>query len=329
MNFKIKYGVLFCLFFAFLNVKNIQAQEDAQFSQSPFLSFVWNPSFAGSYNGLAAGGSFRSQYTWFNGQPFSQSFYAQLPDEKLKGGVGISLVNDYAAAHRSTDLQLQYAYKKKFSFGYLNAGVQLGLLQYSIFGDKLRASDGSYDDGSINHNDPDLPTGTVNSFAPDLGIGTSLITDKFFVGLAVQHLLPVPLKFSTGNGSGQIKYPPTIYLQAQYNREINNNWKISPNILFKSDLTKTTLDLNFLAVYKRMITGGLGFRGFSGTTADAIIFTIGYQIKPELFAVYSYDLTISTLHHTSIGSNEIGLHYRLIPPPPPPRGKIVYNPRFL
>ncbi len=323
----IKFLVLFFLSIAI--IKNAKAQEDAQFSHSPFLSFIWNPSFAGSYDGVAAGGSFRSQYTLFEGQPFSQSLYAQMPYPKLSGGLGVSLVNDFAAVHRSTDLQIQYAYKKKFNFGYLNAGFQLGLLQYSIFGDKLRASDGSYDDGNINHNDPDLPTGTVNSFAPDLGLGTSLITDKFFIGLAVQHLLPLPLKFSTGNGSGQIKYPATVYLQAQYNKELNTNWKFSPNLLFKSDFKKSTLDINFLAVYKRMITGGLGFRGFSGNTADGIIFTIGYQLKPELFAIYSYDLTISTLHHTSIGSNEVGLHYRLIPPPPPPRGKIIYNPRFL
>ncbi len=322
------FKILMMLCFLF-SIKNVAAQQDAQFSHSPFLAFVWNPSFAGSYDGLAAGGSFRSQYTLFNGQPFSQSFYAQMPYTKLHGGFGISLVNDFAAAHRSTDLQIQYAYKKKFSFGTLNAGVQAGLLQYSLFGDKLRASDGSYDDGLINHNDPSLPSGTVNAFAPDLGIGTSLIADNFFVGLAMQHVISTPLKFATGNGSGQVSYPPTIYLQAQYNKDWNADWKISPNILFKSDLVKSTLDFNLLAVYKKSITGGIGFRGFSGKNFDGVVFTIGYQIRNDLFAVYSYDLTTSSLRHGSIGSNEIGVHYRLIPPPPPSRGKLIYCPRFL
>ena len=307
----------------------MDAQQDAQFSHSSFLSFLWNPSFAGSYDGLAAGGSFRSQYTLFVGQPFSQSFYAIVPYSKLKGGLGISMVNDFAAAHRSTDLQIQYAYKKKMSFGYLNAGVQLGLLQYSLYGDQLHAADGSYNDNAINHNDPSLPTITVNAFAPDLGLGGSVIFEKMFVGIAVQHVIPMPLKFSTDNGSGQINYPPTLYLQSQYNKEWNADWRISPNILFKSDFFKSTLDINVLANYKKKITGGLGFRGFSGRSFDGIIFTVGYQIQQDLFAVYSYDLTTSALRHTSIGSNEIGLHYRMIPVPPPPRGKIIYNPRFL
>ncbi|MEN9522056.1 MAG: hypothetical protein RL065_433 [Bacteroidota bacterium] len=305
------------------------SQADAQFSHSPYLSSVFNPSLAGSYTGLAAGGSFRSQWTLFKGQPFSQALYAHLPNSKLKGGLGITLVNDFAAAHRSTDLQVQYAYKKRIQSGYFNAGIQAGLIQYSLYGDKLRASDGDYENGNINHNDASLPTSTINAIAPDLGIGTSLLKEKYTISIAVNHLLPLPLKFSTQNGSGIIQYSPTIYFQTQYQKEINSNLKFTPSIFVKSDLKKTTIDIMAVGVYKRNMSVGLGFRGFSKTTADGIIFLFAYQIKPELLLVYSYDASISQLRKTSIGSNEIGLHYRFIPPPPPPRGKIIYSPRFL
>jgi type IX secretion system PorP/SprF family membrane protein len=300
-----------------LNIANkVIAQGDAQFSHSPYLTSVVNPSLAGSYSGLAAGGSFRSQWTLFIGQPFSQALYVHLPKTKLKGGLGISIINDFAAAHRATNVQLQYAFKKRISNGYFNAGIQAGFIQYSL-------------NGGINHNDDALPTNTINAITPDLGLGTSLLKEKFTVSLAVNHLLPMPLKYSTQAGSGQIKYTPTTYFQVQYQAEINSNLKLTPSIFIKSDLIKTTTDLMAIAIYKKNMSVGLGFRGFSKTTADGIIFLFAYQIKPEFLLVYSYDASISQLRKTSIGSNEIGLHYRFIPPPPPPRGKIIYSPRFL
>jgi type IX secretion system PorP/SprF family membrane protein len=305
------------------------AQADAQFSHSPYLSSVFNPSLAGSYSGLAAGGSFRSQWTLFKGQPFSQALYAHLPNNKLKGGVGLSIINDFAAAHRSTNVQLQYAFKKRINAGYLNAGIQAGLIQYSLYGDKLRASEGDYENGNLNHNDASLPTSTINAIKPDLGIGTSLLKEKYSVSLAINHLLPMPIKFSTAAGSGIVQYSPTLYFQTQFQQEINSNLKFTPSVFVKSDFKKTTVDIMAMAMYKKNMSVGVGFRGFNKTTADGVIFLFAYQIKPELLLAYTYDASISQLRKTSIGSNEIGLHYRFIAPPAPPRGKIIYSPRFL
>ncbi|MEY2830496.1 MAG: hypothetical protein RIQ33_2354 [Bacteroidota bacterium] len=321
--------ILLLLIVIFNVATQVLAQGDAQFSHSPYLVAVVNPSLAGSYSGLAAGGSFRSQWTLFKGQPFSQAVYVHLPKYKLKGGLGISILNDFAAAHRATNVQLQYAFKKRISNGYFNAGVQAGFIQYSLFGDKLRASEGDYSNGNINHNDDALPINTINAIAPDLGLGSSLQKEKIAVSLSINHLLPIPLKYSTQAGSGQIKYTPTTYFQVQYQTEINTNLKISPSIFIKSDFIKTTTDIMAIALYKKNMSVGLGFRGFSKTTADGIIFLFAYQIKPEFLLVYTYDASISQLRKTSIGSNEIGLHYRFIAPPPPPRGKIIYSPRFL
>jgi len=327
MKIKVRYFMAFIL--SLLIAQKGYSQADAQFSHSPYLSSVFNPSLAGSYGGLAAGGSFRSQWTLFKGQPFSQALYAHLPNSKIKGGLGLSIINDFAAVHRSTDVQIQYAFKKRINAGYFNAGIQAGLIQYSLYGDKLRASEGDYDNGNINHNDASLPTGTINSIAPDAGIGASLLKEKFTVSVALNHLLPLPLKFSTPSGSGSINYSPTLYFQTQYQKELNTNLKFTPSVFVKSDFKKTTIDLMAIAIYKKNMSIGLGFRGFSKTTADGVIFLFAYQIKPELLLVYSYDASISQLRKTSIGSNEIGLHYRFIPPPPPPRGKIIYSPRFL
>jgi type IX secretion system PorP/SprF family membrane protein len=319
------------LFFLLIQMSayNCFAQEDLQYSHHYFLSPLYNPASVGSNTVLMAGADFRIQWLGITGQPLTQLLYANMPSKALHGGVGAIVLNDFSGAHRSTTFNLQYAYARKLAIGQFMAGAEAGLVQYNLAGSKLRAPDGLYQNG-IDHNDAKLPTISTNAIAPDFGIGFKWLTDKINLAWSLKHLITMPLQFATDLGqNGTVKYNPTMYLNASYRYTLQPNLDLHPSILLKSDFKKTTMDLNVLGNYQQKYLTGLGIRGYSKNSFDAIALFFGYQWNDNFFLVYSYDLTVSKLIRASTGSHELSLHYKMSPPRPPIRGKIIYSPRFL
>jgi type IX secretion system PorP/SprF family membrane protein len=302
------------------------AQQDAQYSHQYFLPTLLNPAHVGNNDALVAGADFRVQWL---GQPITQALYFAMPVSKIKGSAGAYITNDFAGAHRATSLAIQYAFQKKVNGIIIKAGAELGLIQYSLNGNILRSPDGNYQNG-IDHNDNKLPLVNSNAISPDLGLGANATFKKISAGLGIKHIITTPLQFSSPSGDvGKIKYSPTVYFNANYNFVAGQNLIVRPVVLIKSDLRKTTTDLNLIANYKQQYLLGLNFRGYNKASFDALSLLLGYQISETFFMVYSYDLTLTKLIRASTGSHEISIHYKMKPPKPLVRGKIVYCPRFL
>jgi type IX secretion system PorP/SprF family membrane protein len=98
-----------------------------------------------------------------------------------------------------------------------------------------------------------------------------------------------------------------------YTYGINDNIKLRPNLLVKSDAQETTIDLNVNALINNMFWVGLSYR-----TEDAIAPMAGFQYAfnnedetmPQTIRIgYSYDLTTSEIKTYSSGSHELMLTY--------------------
>ena len=142
----------------------------------------------------------------------------------------------------------------------------------------------------------------------DLNFGAYLFNpDNYYVGLSATHL--------TGQNLNDlnIEVARHLYFMAGYIYPVNNNIKIRPNLLVKSDGNETTLDINANVLVNNMIWAGLAYR-----TEDAIAPMVGFQTSwnnedetfPQTIRVgYSYDLTTSEIKNYSSGSHEIMVTY--------------------
>ncbi len=327
MNWKIKTGLLFVV--SLLQCYLAVAQQDAQFTQSQLVPFYYNPSYAGYRNVISGSALFRTQWTQLTGHPVSQLIEACMPWDRLKGNVGLVIVNDFAGLHRNTRLELGYAKTKKIGAGMIAVGAKISGAQLSISGSKILTPDGIYDNGGVNHNDNDLPVTTKGSFTPDAAIGARFVSKKLNVGFSINHLVPLGFRVKGVAGVATIPNKATLYLNADYLITINSKINYVPAVLFKTDIAKATADFSNMITYNDFLFGGLGFRGYSKRSFDAADAMVGVKFYKNFRFSYSYDFNISALRSVNNGSHELLLQYQYTLPPPPPRGKIIYTPRFL
>ncbi len=119
-------------------------------------------------------------------------------------------------------------------------------------------------------------------------------------------------------------------LYGEYRYDYNNNLKIIPNFLIKTNFDQYQTDFSVMGKYNGNIFGSVGVRGYSSTSIDAIILMVGTKINPRYSISYSYDAGLSAIKRVNEGSHELRLAYNLnkiISTGMPP--KIIYNPRNL
>ena len=318
---------LFALLFASQLV--CHAQQDPLFTQYMMHPFTYNPAAAGSTAGLDVVASARMQWVGLEGAPQSQVFSGHMPLYGLSSGAGLSIVNDFAGAERTTMVTAAYSYilelGKKTK---LSIGVSAGFAQKSLDGQKLRAVDGVYEGSIIIHNDDFLPITTTQDLAADFGAGLWLSHSGLELGISATHLTEPNVTYDLGNGSADVQFSRHYYATAGYKFQAGDNIKVKPGAIYRTDLTTWMVDLNTLIYYQDNIWAGASFRTYFGEQTDAIGGIVGVQITNRFGAGYSYDYTMSTLGTVSSGSHEIMLRYVLAVEKPRP-GKRINNLRYL
>ena len=321
-------SVMVCLISLFIG-GTLHAQQDPQFTQFRFQPFLFNPAAAGSVHGFDLTALVRAQWVGLEGAPQSQTLTGHLPLYNLSSGIGFSIWNDLAGAQRVTGFYAAYAYQLELSKrATLSLGLSAGGLQQSLDGNRLRAPQGSYDDGVIQHNDDFLPITTVQDFAPDFGAGIWLQHDRYRAGLSVSHLTEPNVTFDLGNGSSSIHMARHYYVTGAYNFELGSNLKLEPGVQMKTDLASSMIDLNALLFIKDNIWTGLSFRTYFGGQTDAVGGLIGANVSDRFGIGYAYDYPLSALNQVSSGSHEVMINYR-VAVEKPKQGKRINNLRYL
>ncbi len=281
------------------------AQQDKQFSHFMYDRLSVNPGSAGMADAICATLLYRNQWLGFDGSPKTNLLNVQGPVKLLKGGVGLSVMTDQLGQEKNWFARGSYSYHLGLGGpGTLGVGLSLGIVNKTLGSDWI-ATDGYLNDIAI-------PDAGISNTIFDMGAGIYYrIPDKMYVGLSATHLTQGVLT------DLNIQMMSHMYVMAGYSYQLNSLWKLQPNLLAKTDLAATQIDVGCTALYNNMFWGGVSYR-----TADAIIPFLGFQKTvgdkgTNTFKVgMSYDYTTSQLGNHSDGTVELMLNYcfKIIPP---------------
>ena len=278
--------------FAVLSV-SVQAQQDPQFSQNMFTKLAVNPAHAGAYDAICGTLLYRNQWAGFDGAPKTFLLMAEMPVPKLRGGLGLTVASDELGFEKNLMARVAYAHKLYLGSGYLNLGLDAGLIQKSIDGSKFIYNDG---------NDSSIPIGAVSGSAMDFGFGAYYYGDKLYAGLSATHLTEAEIKTDVVT----TKMARHYYFMAGYDIDLAPDIMLKPTLFAKSEATSTQIDINANVLLQEKFWLGFSYRL---VPIDAIIAMAGMQVTPNLKVGYSYDMTLTDIRNYSSGSHEIMINY--------------------
>jgi type IX secretion system PorP/SprF family membrane protein len=305
-----------------------------QLSQSSLFAlnpYQYNPAYAGMDESLSMTGTYRNQWVGLEGAPETSQLNAHLPFYYVSGALGVSFENENIGAHQQTSFSFSYSqWVAVGREGVLAIGLGGGWRQRVLDGTRLRAPDGSYEEGqTFIHNDQLLPQAKVTGNAPHLNAGIYLKLPRFEVGLAAHNLSEAQLDYGFSELSDfRFRRHYVASMRAEF--LLGEDFSLRPAVLFQSDVIEHQLQANVVMQYSETIFGGAGIRGFSAETFDALVFIAGLRLNKNFSFAYSFDLPMSALQQVTDGSHEIMLRFNLNKPIGKGKlPKIIYNPRFL
>ncbi|PSG86264.1 PorP/SprF family type IX secretion system membrane protein [Aurantibacter aestuarii] len=308
----IKFFLGLVLGFCFFNV---QAQQDAQYTQYMYNTLSVNPAYAGSRDVFSFVGLYRTQWVGLDGAPdtFTASMHSPLSE---KVGIGLNVTNDRIFITSETYIDIDFSYTiKTGEEGQLAFGLKGGGHFLDI--DTQRAIRGPY-----NVNDAGSQVNIDNKFSPQFGLGLYYYTDKFYLGLSAPNILETEHFDENSPDLGSFataKERINLYLIAGRVFELSEDIDFKPAVLFKGVAgapLQADLSANFL--FNDRFTAGLAYRWSAALSAQ-----LGFQISDELMLGFAYDRETTELQRYNDGSFEVFLRYELFK-----RNDKMISPRF-
>ncbi len=297
---------------------NLKAQQEVMYTQYMFNTLAINPAYAGSRNVISATALFRNQWTGIEGAPKTGTFTMDAPLLNDRIGLGFQLISDQLGATQTTSGTqtltgvVSAAYRIKMEVGTLSFGMQGNVSQY-----KANLTDVPL--GSSSPYDPAFAT-NISKTLLNFGTGVYYNSDKFYIGLAAQDLLPNDL--SAENSSGEKlsgKQSLHLFLAAGYVFPVAEDFKLKPSFLIKGVKgAPIQADVNATLWIKDVFGIGAQYR----TSAD-VAALIEVQASAQIRIGYSYDRSTTSLQNFNSGSHEIMLRYEF----GFPKGKTL-SPRY-
>lgn len=289
--------------------------QDASFSQFYANPLYLNPALAGTDDCSRIMLNYRNQWPALPNAFTTYSASADYHIDAISGGVGLLFVSDNSGNGTITTNRISaiYSYHLKLSDNAnLNAGFEASYHQQKLNWDKLIFQDmidpntGNVNPGISSESPPTKLSLSVIDFSGGLLLG---IKEKFYFGLAVDHLTQPNLSYYSENESPlYIRYTVhtgmTLDLGGRNYRPNSGNFIISPNVLYQQQQNAKQLNAGFY-VEKQPIIVGLWYR-HNFSNPDGALFLIGLKQK-RIRLGYTYDLTLSKLKSNTGGAHELSL----------------------
>ena len=237
----------------------------------------------------------RDQWASFDGAPVTQSIsYNHVTHNLYKGG--ISVMNDVTGPISIINANIFGAYGIPLGNNQIALGISASFMQYSIDNSQITLeNDGVFDP---------VIDGTIERVGGNgLTIGTTYLSDKFYVGLAAQNILSSSLDIGVNKQNNQLE--KHFYIHSGVDIDLNESYKIQPSVMInKIGALPIQLDMNVRADYNNILWTGLSYR-----VNDAIVTLFGLNFGPSSLA-YSYDITTSSLATPSSGTHSVLFSYK-------------------
>lgn len=270
------------------SVAKIIAQQDPQYSLYQFNQMSINPAYAGAREAIAIVMDMRKQWVSFPGAPTTIDLTVHSPILNNKVGVGLNILSDQIGARSVTGVYGNFAYIAKLNNRLkLSFGLRAGYLNYNYNYSKV-----SYKDGNVTSG---IDNSKTNSGNLDLDAGLFLKSNSFFFGLSVTHLNSAIFNISNYTSVSSTTSTPINYnINYQLNPHqfivlgksfaVNENFLISPSLMFKSVSAKQTVDFNLNFFIKKRVWLGVYMRQDFGPG-----FLAQFYVNEKLRIGYSYD----------------------------------------
>ena len=301
------------------------AQQDAQLSQYMFNPLYINPAAAGMDGVTKFQLHYRNQWSGYqtsldgNGSLGTQIFTASMPLNGLRSGIGIQFVNDKTPSGAGyQNMLLSYSYQINLSSGAIVSIGAKGGFHTKSFDSKFRPRETG---------DPivDALTGSVNQTKADFSVGALYKAANYQVGASFNHVNSPVYSFGPDK-TGAYSIKQALNLTASFDYYLNDDIKVSPMALWKTDFNTNVLEGGAIFTYAdRYWLGG----SYRLNDAGIIIAGISMLNNNALRLGYSLDLTTVGATAKAPLSHEILLSYT-IPAPRLLAGKKtpVRTPRF-
>ncbi len=293
------YVLLCTLFLTFGLRTDVQAQQDAQFTQYMFNPLVINPAYAGSREVLSAIVLYRDQWVNFEGAPTTGTFSINSPLRNPKVGVGLHIINDVIGPNRNTGVLGSYAYRLPLTKGKICLGLRAGAYQYT------------QDLSKITYYEADKFYGQNKVWAPTFDFGTYYYTKKFYAGACASHINQAQLTLSDSSGTGKRRIVSHFVANAGYAFVMSKQLTFRPSMVIKSTLrTAPNVDVNAAFLLQEKLWIGVGMRlSVNKQILNSGIAMIEYSINKKFRLGYSYDISLNELITVNQGSHELFLGF--------------------
>lgn len=308
------------------------AQQRPQYTQYTLNNYLANPAITGieDYGDLKLGT--RQQWSGLEGAPESYYVTLHMPINKsgstsYRGsrtgnvpkeasskqnvyrrvrphhGLGLMAMSTETGPLKRGSLSASYAYHQPLSRTLrVAAGVQPGLIQYSLDPAQVKLAKNSVDD-------PAIYDGRVNEIKFDLSLGLWLYSRNFYAGVSGAQLVPSKRKFVEANtpedndGALQQHY----YMTGGYRMDVSPYLSVIPSVMVKmAQPSPASVDATVKVMYANRLWGAVTYRHQESMAAMA-----GININHLLDLAYSYDASTSPLGQANAGSHEVVLGFKL------------------
>ncbi len=310
MNITGKNKIKLLFFIFFLGITKVNFSQDIQFSQFYSNHLFLNPAMAGYKICPQVALNYRNQWAGLGNAFATYSASYDQNIDFLKGGVGVLVYQDNqgAGAISQTNFETMYSYYFQVKRNlHVRAALQASYLQLNINSQSLIFSDMVDLNGNRVSSNEALPSQHSSAF--DVATGVAVFGKNFYGGIAIHHLLQpflgeqlVPLKTTVHFGMN--------FSVDSYGRR-KEDYSFSPNIIIQQQQSFQQINYGIYFT-KNYFTFGTWFRQSItkfGFNADAFIFLVGFSTQKFRIG-YSYDLTVSKLYKSTMGSHEISFNYQ-------------------
>ena len=278
--------------------------QNARIGQYMFRKNLVNVAAMGANEGMSVSNYYRKQWAGFNGSPLNMGLDGtyMLTDNHFVGAniysnsIGDGFINDY-------DISASYAFRivfdkvrSKYNNGhYVSFGLSMGWRYFQVDGSKI---------------DPEFSDPTVSNYNSKISamgakMGVYYYNQGFYSGISIPDIV---------NENPLADEDVFINLQKMnYNWLVGYNWIIDriwsldmSGYLKVFDESRTQFEVNAIATYDNLISGGLNYRS---NNEMMVLFQIKFLEDWKVGYAFEYKLDNSTL--SKAGTHEIMITYEL------------------
>lgn len=306
----IKSTIAVAFFLGF--VSQVNAQQDAIYSQYMFNPFAINPAYAGSRDAMSAVVLSRFQWAGMDGAPQTNSLAIHGPIKGKNFALGYNMFVETIGPSSNMGAFGTYAYHAPLRKGKLSLGLRAGIYRSVLNRDLLQYED---------PNDKFNQQGNVSGITPSFDFGVYYYTNKFFIGAVSTHLGGSSIQFDlTDTIETTFDLDQHFMLASGYAFEFSRDVVFKPSFLVRYvQNAPVNFDVNASFLFNRVFWLGLSYR-----SSGSLSIITEYNITDFMRIGYSYDIILSRLRRFNSGSHElfIGFDFNL-------KSRKVLSPRYL